>query len=119
MKKIITLFVLFFAFSINASAQDKSIEFEISAKKDLELLISVVPVDNNMQMAFYELFKKKHTDLAAPEMTQAKRIEISSIIDAKLRASLTNDQTISLEKNPAVYAQLIAKVPSTEKAKKK
>ncbi|ESU23447.1 hypothetical protein FEDK69T_16130 [Flavobacterium enshiense DK69] len=107
MKKIITLFVLFFAFSINASAQDKSIEFKKSAKKDLELLLSVIPIEGNMQNAIYNLFVKKHKDLNAPDMTPAKRSQITHTVDAKMKASLTNDQITALEKNKEIYAQLI------------
>lgn len=114
MKRIITLLALFFAFAITASAQDKSAEFEMNAKKDLELLMSVIPVENNMQMPFFNLFLKKHKDLADPNMTDAGRNEISAIIDAKLKASITNDQAVTLEKNKDIYYQLIAKTPSTE-----
>lgn len=117
MKRIITLLVLFFAFSINASAQDKSVEPEMSAKKDLELLTTVITVENDMHMPFYNLFLKKHKALAEPGITQAKREEISNIIDAKLKASLTNDQVASLEKNQEAYYQLIAKTPATEAVK--
>lgn len=120
MKKIITFFVLFLAFSINASAQDKSVSYEISAKKDLEQLMTVIKPDNNMQVALYNLFIKKYQELDTPAITTAKRLEITSIIDAKLRASLTDDQMITLEKHKDLYAHLIAKVPAeTATAKKK
>lgn len=119
MKKIITLFVLFFAFSINASAQSTAADIDRNAKKDLEALMSVVKVDNNMQMPFFNLFKKKHEDLAAQSISVAKKNEISSIIEAKLRASLSADQTIELEKHSSVFAQLISGTPSTEIKEKK
>jgi len=122
MKKIITLFVLFFAFSINASAQDsqdKSVPVEVKAKKDLESLMSIVTLDNTMQTAIFNLFIHKHRELESSDMTNSKRIQISSVIDAKLRASLTNDQMITLEKHKDIYAQVISQVPSTENGKKK
>ncbi|HSD14850.1 MAG TPA: hypothetical protein VLB74_09405 [Flavobacterium sp.] len=120
MKKLITLFVLFLAFSINASAQDKPVGPEVRAKKDLEQLMQVVQPDNNMQVALFNLFIKKYQELDAPNMTPARRLEITSMMDAKLRASLTNDQIIALEKSNDLYSHLIAKVPAeTTTAKKK
>lgn len=116
MKKIIALFVLFFAFSINASAQDKSIEFERNAKKDLELMLNVIKVNDAMVDPFYKLFIRKYQELDNPNMTPVRRSEITSMIDAKLRASLTNDQIITLEKNKDVYAQLIASTPAAQPA---
>lgn len=118
MKKIIALLVLFFAFSINANAQD-SVEIERSAKKDLEALTGIIKVDNNMEMAFFNLFKKKHEGIAAPNATEASKREISNVIEAKLRASLNGEQTEALEKHPAIFAQLISGTPSTEIREKK
>lgn len=119
MKKIIALFVLVFAFSLNANAQDNSVAIERSAKKDLEALMGIIKVDDNMQMPFLNLFKKKHEGLAAPDATDASKREISSVIEAKLRASLNGEQTLILEKNTAVFAQLISGTPSTEIREKK
>jgi len=119
MKKIIALFVLFFAFSINANAQDNSVAIERSAKKDLEALMGIIKVDDNMQMPFLNLFKKKHEGISAPNTTEAAKREISTVIEAKLRASLNGEQTETLEKNPAVFAQLISGTPSTEIRPKK
>ena len=116
MKKIIALLVLFFAFSMNATAQD-SVEIEKNAKKDLEALLSVVKVDANMEMPFFNLFRKKHEGLSAPNTTEATKKEISSVIEAKLRASLDAAQITALEKNQAVLAQLIS-APKTESKKK-
>lgn len=60
-----------------------------------------------MQTAFYNLSEKKHRDLSSPDITPARRNKISYIIDAKLKASLTNDQIVTLEKNIGIYAQLV------------
>nr|WP_294934423.1 hypothetical protein [uncultured Flavobacterium sp.] len=116
MKKIITLLVLFFAFSINANAQDTA-QIEKNAKKDLEALASVIKIDNNMEMPFYNLFKKKHEGLSTPNISEATKKEIASVIEAKLRASLDAKQTEALEKNKAVFAQLIS-APAEVKEKK-
>lgn len=107
MKKIIALLTLFFAFSLNAAAQDNASQIEKNAKKDLEMLMSVIKVDDNMQMPFFNLFKKKHEEMSAPNTSEATKRQISSVIEAKFRASLTADQTISLEKNIAIFNQLI------------
>lgn len=119
MKKIIALLVLFFAFSINATAQDKTAQIEQNAKKDIEALVDVVKVDVETETALYRLFKKKHEGMLAENTTTATKSQISTVIEAKLRATLTADQMIALEGKKAVFAQLISGTPSTEiKAKK-
>lgn len=115
MKKIIALFVFIFTFSINASAQDNKIEIETNAKKDLETLMNVVKIDNDMQMPFLKLFKKKHEGMSAPHATEETKRKISSSIEAKLRATLKGEQISALEKSN-VFSQLIG-LPMTTTAK--
>jgi len=107
MKKIIALLALFLAFSINASAQDNASQVEKNAKKDVEALMQVIKIEDNMQMAFFKLFKKKHEGFMAPNITEATKREIRAAIESKLRATLNNEQTITLEKNKAVFSQLV------------
>jgi len=119
MKKIIALLTLFFAFSLNAAAQDNRAQIETNAKKDLEALMSVIKVDDNMQKPFFSLFMKKHEGMSAPNTTEAKKREISAVIEAKLRASLNADQTASLEKNKVVFNQLIGAPVAAETQKRR
>jgi hypothetical protein len=72
-----------------------------------------------MHMAFYNLFIKKHKEMDKPTLTENEKNNISSSIEAKLRASLNAEQMITLEKNKAVFAQLISGTPSTEIKEKK
>lgn len=118
MKKIIALLALFFAFSVNATAQENAVQIEKNAKSDLEKLMTVVTVPDNMQMTFFNLFKKKHEGMSDANATEASRREISAVIEAKLRATLTPQQTASLEKNKTVLAQLVGAPAPTATAKK-
>ncbi|ESU19532.1 hypothetical protein FCR2A7T_16870 [Flavobacterium cauense R2A-7] len=118
MKKIIALLALFFAFSVNVSAQDNSVQIEKNAKSDLEKLMTVITVENDMQMTFFNLFKKKHEGMLDSNATEASRREISRVIEAKLRATLTPQQTASLEKNKTVLAQLVGAPAPVASAKK-
>lgn len=111
MKKIIALFVFFFAFSINAAAQDNKAEIDRNAKKDLEALIGIVKLDSNTETAIYRLFVKKHEGMLSPNATDASKRDISSVIEAKLRATLTAEQTALLEKNRTVLTQLVSAAP--------
>jgi len=117
MKKIIALLALFFAFSVNATAQENATQIEKNAKKDLEALIGVVKLDSNMESAIYKLFIKKHDAMSAPNMTAERKSEISSIIETKLRASLNGEQTVALEKNRAIWTQLISAAPTASEKK--
>ncbi len=118
MKKIIALLALFFAFSVNATAQDNSFQIEKNAKNDLEKLMTVITVENDMQMTFFNLFKKKHEGMSDANATEASRREISAVIEAKLRATLTPQQMASLEKNKAAFTQLVGAPAPVASAKK-
>lgn len=116
MKKIIALFAFVFAFSINAVAQDNKAEIEKNAKKDLEIVMNFVKVDNDLQTPLLKLFKKKHEGISAPNTTEETKREISSVIEAKLRATLNAEQISALEKNN-VFNQLIGR-PAAKAVKK-
>lgn len=119
MKKIIALLVLFFAFSVNATAQNNDVTAERNAKADVKAMMEIITLDSNMQDAFFKLFAKKHRDMTAAGVTEMQKKEISAIVEAKIRATLDGEQTIALEKNKVVFTQLISGMPSTEIKEKK
>lgn len=110
MKNIIKLIILFFAFSINANAQTekKKSTPEDAAKSNVFELSKVIKIDAQMEQAFYSLFLGKHTQLMSDEkISEADKKQISNIIDAKIRATLTGEQIAKIELVPGLYRKLI------------
>ena len=60
MKKVISLVVVFFAFVLNASAQDMKMSSDEAAKKDIAALVSKVTVAENLKKDLYSLMVMKH-----------------------------------------------------------
>jgi hypothetical protein len=109
MKKLLSLFVLFFAFSLTASAQTerKNQSPESNAKQDLYELTKVIDVSTpeNLFMDLNGLFVTKHNMLAKEGITENDKKEVARIIDAKLRATLKDDQIKKLESS-GIYERL-------------
>ncbi|MCG2610613.1 hypothetical protein LZZ90_03735 [Flavobacterium sp. SM15] len=115
MKKIIALFVLFFAFSINANAQENkdaktkaSIELEAKANADLKKLIEVTNIEPSTHRTYYSLFYKKHRDFSKPNITDAERKSIMEYMVGKLTAGLKPEQIEALKKNSETFRILIS-----------
>ncbi len=101
MKKLLSLFVLFFAFSLSANAQvaAKTQNPEADAKQDLHELTKVIDVStpNTLFSDLNQLFISKHKMFAQEGNTDAGKEKISQIIDQKLRATLSDEQIKRLE----------------------
>lgn len=97
MKKILLIFVLFFTFSLTANAQvdkkapQKELSIEEKAKQNVESLTAVMDIDNSMSEALNQLFYRKYKLLSRENITVAEKQEVSNQIDAKLRATLSNE----------------------------
>lgn len=120
MKKIIAILTLTLAFSLNANAQDKKVVSkeeiakkeltpEAKAKNDAYELIRFLGLEENKLGMFTSLFTKKHAVLAEEGLTSERKNELTRIIDAKLRASLTNEQMEKLDKNSELLTRLTGK----------
>lgn len=107
MKKLLSIFVLFFAFTFSGLAQtEKKQAPEERAKINTFEFNKVIQVDGDTQAALYQLFVKNYTEMAKENISEAQKQEISHIIDAKLRASFSDDQIKQLE-TTGLYQRLI------------
>ena len=97
MKKALLIFVLFSAFSLSASAQaekkiiQKELSIEEKAKQNVESLTAVMEITSPMSEALNQLFYRKYKLLSKANITVAEKQGISNEIDAKLRATLSNE----------------------------
>jgi len=110
MKRLLSIFVLFFAFTLSASAQTEKKEIvqtpEQKAKKDTFELSKTIDVDGDMQAALYQLFLKKHSELEGSKLSEDGKKELSNIIDMKLKATLADEQIKKLQ-STGLYEKLI------------
>jgi len=106
MKKVISLVVVFFAFVLNASAEDMKMSSDEAAKKDIAALVSKVTVAENLKKDLYSLMVMKHDALANPKLTPAEKENISKIFENKLMAGLSEEQRKELAKYPSILKQL-------------
>lgn len=104
MKKIISLFILLFAFSFSVNAQEgKKESVEMSAKKDLNALTSFMTFDKQYTDAFYGLFLHKHK-MIAEDKNNGEQIAVE--ISKKIEASLSPEQFSKLSNNKELYYQI-------------
>lgn len=111
MKKIVVALTLLLAFSINANAQEKTgykgMNSTEIAKKQAAQLAECVGLDKTLQNSFENLFEQKFMILDDKKATPERKLEMSRIVEAKIRASLDANQTNKLEKNPDLLKALI------------
>jgi PBP1b-binding outer membrane lipoprotein LpoB len=111
MKKVISVLILFFAFTLSAQAQEAKQQVKKSpeelAKQDVFEITKAVDTNGNDQffVDLNNLFIKKHTMLQAATSADEKE-KISQIIDAKLKATLTPDQ-LRILSSTDLYHRLI------------
>lgn len=97
MKKILLIFVLFFTFSLSANAQaenkttQKGLSIEEKAKQNVASLTAVMELTSPMSEALNQLFYRKHKLLSGENITVAEKQQVSNEIDAKLRATLSDE----------------------------
>jgi hypothetical protein len=105
MKKILSVFLLLFAFSLSTNAQTnvtnegkKEVEIRAKAKKDLHALSQVVDLSNNADLfkGLYQLFVDKHTNMSEEGITETQRKEESKRVSEKLIGSLKEDDITKL-----------------------
>ncbi|HEX9979665.1 MAG TPA: hypothetical protein VGB50_03775 [Flavobacterium sp.] len=119
MKKLIALLTFFFAFAINANAQDRKISPEEAAKIDAYKMAQTIGLEGTQQDDFIRLFVMKHRIMSDPSMSEERKKETTKIMEAKLQASLSPEQMQKLTANPELYARLTgaSEVKNTEKKK--
>ena len=108
MKKLIAALTLILAFSINANAQDKNTPsaYDLGKKQAAELT-EYLGLDKTQNENFVGLFEQKFSVLENKDLTQERKDEFSRVIEAKIRASLDQNQIERLEKNKELFQKLI------------
>jgi hypothetical protein len=118
MKKLIAVLTLFLAFAFNANAQEnKKMDALNAAKLDAVKMSESLNLTAEQQDQFISLFVMKHQTMNDPAATAEKKKEVTKIMDAKIRATLTAEQIQKLDANPALLATLTGtdKLPAPKK----
>ncbi len=103
MKKLIAIATLFFAFTINASAQDKkaTVSPQEKAKNEMMTLNAKLNLSDDLKRDFYTLLAMKHEELQnKPQMTAADKEKMSKKIEAKMMSALNESQKATLNSDP-------------------
>lgn len=108
MKKIIAVLTLLLAFSINANAQDKKTQSstEMGQNQATELA-EYLGLDQTQNENFARLFEQKCRIFENENLSAERKTELSRVIEAKIRASLDQNQMEKLEKNTVLFNKLI------------
>ncbi len=107
MKKLVAVVTLFFAFVAGANAQEaKKMDAVNAAKADAVKMTEKLNLTSEQQSAFVNLFVMKHQMMDDATATEAKKKEITEVMNAKIRATLTPDQNQRLDNDPELLATL-------------
>lgn len=107
MKNLLGALVLFLAFTVNASAQEtfKKVDEKVEAKTNLAALSEVVPVQGTLSEDLFRLFEYKHRNLNE-NLSAERKVELAKVIEAKLRATLTQAQMQAIESKQGLLKKL-------------
>lgn len=104
MKKLLGVLGLFLVCSASGLAQEaqKNDPREL-AKKELLLLNKAISIDNDLAVKINELLIYKHENVA---LSPERKEELASMIEGKLKGSLTPDQFSKLKANQVLLKDL-------------
>ena len=120
MKKIIISCLLMLAVSVNAIAQNKKkittvetnevvkLTPKQAGKKDAVAIAQFLGLDDNLTIAFSNLFEMKHEKMQNSNETNESKKEMSRIVGLKIKASIDSNQFEKLKANTALYNQLLS-----------
>jgi hypothetical protein len=121
MKKIIIACILMFAVSITANAQNKrknsssettkeviKLTPAEAGKKDGIAISEFLGLDENLTIAFSNLFEMKHEKMQSSTETNESKKEMSRIVGLKIEATIDYIQLERLKANTALYNQLLS-----------
>lgn len=120
MKKIIIACFLMLAVSITANAQNKKktsntetkevvkLTPEQAGKKDGVAISKFLGLDENLTIAFSNLFEMKHQVMQSATETNESKKEMSRIVGLKIEASIDSERLEKLKANTALYNQLLS-----------
>lgn len=106
MKKLIFILTLMFAFTLNANAQDAKMSVQDNAKKEAGMLAETVGLNETQTQDFYRLFEMKYRTLEDKALSDERKTEFITIVMAKIRASLDENQIKKLEGNKELLARI-------------
>lgn len=109
MKKLITALVLFLATTLSMTAQEKELSVQELAKKDAVELAQLVGLPDNQIEDFFHLFEMKHEVTSNKNLSAERKSEMSLVIEAKIRGTLSPQQMATLEANTVVFERLVGK----------
>ena len=108
MKKLIAALTLLLAFSINANAQDKKDSTSLEkGKKEAMELTEYLGLSETQAADFTNLFEHKHRTLEDKTLSVERKKEVARVIEAKIRATLNENEMDKLDQNPALLKKLI------------
>jgi hypothetical protein len=120
MKKIIIACFLMLAVSVTANAQNKKkttgdVSKEVvkltpaeAGKKDGVAISQFLGLDENLTIAFCNLFEMKHEVMLSATETNESKKEMSRIVGLKIEASIDSERFEKLKANTALYNQLLS-----------
>ena len=117
MKKLIAALVLFFATSLSMNAQEKELSVQELAKNDAVELVKLLGLPENQLEDFFHLFEMKHEVMTNKNLSVERKTEMSHVIEAKIRGTLSPQQMATLEANTAVFDRLVGKTSKTKSTK--
>jgi hypothetical protein len=106
MKKIFFILALVCAFTLSANAQEKRLTSQEAAKKDAVELAELVGLKDNQIEDFYRLFERKYIILEDKSLSEEGKAELEKVMDAKIRATLSEKQMSILESNKVMFERL-------------
>jgi trehalose/maltose hydrolase-like predicted phosphorylase len=101
MKKLFTLFIIFFAFSITAFAQDKNIS-EKAKSESIELSQSL-NLNSEKTAKVFDILLHKHKSLTQLNLDEEGKKELRSRIRKEIKSLLSQPEMVLLEKNVTVF----------------
>jgi hypothetical protein len=120
MKKIIIACFLMLAVSITANAQNKKkttgdVSKEVvkltpaeAGKKDGVAISQFLGLDENLTIAFCNLFEMKHEVMLSATETNESKKEMSRIVGLKIEATIDSERLEKLKANTSLYNQLLS-----------
>lgn len=109
MKKIISLFILLFAFSFSTNAQETSKDnVQILTENDIKSLSEYIKIDAETSKELYNVLLFKHKSLKENSDEEAQ-IVLERKITSKLESVLGKENFLKLSKNKTLLKKMINK----------
>lgn len=106
MKKLLFIFTLLLAFTINANAQEKKVATaQEKAATDATELANLVGIEDSLKDGFTKLFTMKYESLEG-NLSAERKQALSQLMEDKLKTSLTPVQLNKLKAKKELYERI-------------